>query len=200
MLVKAIFCSMSQPTKALVMLSAVACWYIAVNAAADATFTDVTTGAGVDYLQWDGSGESASEVQYLTGGAAAGDVDGDGYSDLYVTRLDGSDILFRNRGNGTFSRAPDTAGIGTDENGMGSAVADTNGDGQLDWFVTAIYDTDGPCADMGTCNWDATGNRLYQNNGDRTFSDVTDVAGARVIGAGVPPFSTMTTTVTKTSP
>jgi hypothetical protein len=53
----------------------------------------------------------------------------------------------------------------------------------LDWFVTSIFDPDDPCR-IPQCNWDASGNRLYLNNGDRTFTDVTDLAGVRDGGWG----------------
>ena len=48
---------------------------------------------------------------------------------------------------------------------MGSAIGDYDGDGDLDWFVTAIFDT--PFLGVNP------GNRLYRNNGNRTFTDVT---------------------------
>jgi len=66
------------------------------------------------------------------------------------------------------------ANVGTDENGMGSDVADIDGDGDLDWFVTAIWDTDA-CDNT----WGCTGNRLYLNDGNGVFTDGTDAAGVR---------------------
>jgi hypothetical protein len=54
---------------------------------------------------------------------------------------------------------------------MGSAIGDWDGDGDLDWFVTSIFDPNGV--------WGPTGNRLYRNEGNRTFSDATDAAGVR---------------------
>jgi hypothetical protein len=61
----------------------------------------------------------------------------------------------------------------TDENGMGSAIGDYDNDGDMDWFVTSIFDND---VDPG---WGTTGNRLYQNDGSGQLSDVTDTAGVR---------------------
>ncbi len=116
------------------------------------------------------------------------DFDRDGYADLAVAGDFHTSRLYWNNGDGTFTLAggPDTldpSGIGTDENGMGSAVADFNGDGLLDWFVTAIFDPADPCPGR-RCNWNSSGNRLYLNNGDRTFTDVTDEAGVRDGGWG----------------
>jgi hypothetical protein len=60
---------------------------------------------------------------------------------------------------------------------MGTALGDYDRDGDLDWFITAIYDT----TFLGT----NPGNRLYRNNGDRTFTDVTSAAGVRNTGPGL---------------
>ncbi len=63
----------------------------------------------------------------------------------------------------------------TDENGMGSAVADYDNDGDLDWFVTSIWDPNG----IAEGNWGVSGNRLYKNLGAGVFEDATDEAGVR---------------------
>ena len=116
------------------------------------------------------------------------DFDRDGHADLAVVGDFETSRLYWNNGDGTFLLAPNQysdapSGIGTDENGMGSAIGDFNNDGWLDWFVTSIYDADNPCVSQ-RCNWKASGNRLYLNNGDRTFTDVTDLAGVRDGGWG----------------
>ncbi|MCH8043723.1 MAG: CRTAC1 family protein [Planctomycetes bacterium] len=103
------------------------------------------------------------------------DLDRDGHPDLVIAGDFGTSRLFWNNGDGTFSDGTRSAGVGTEGNGMGSTIGDFNGDGQLDWFVTAI-------ADPGVLHHD--GARLFQNNGDRTFSDVTDSAGVRDVGWG----------------
>ena len=65
--------------------------------------------------------------------------------------------------------------IATDENGMGCAFGDYDNDGDLDWFVTSIRDTNSPSAP----GYGKTGNRLYKNDGHGIFSDATDEAGVR---------------------
>ena len=100
------------------------------------------------------------------------DLDGDGWSDLVVTGDFGTSRIFLNTREGTFLDITD-ATIISDENGMGAAVGDYDNDGDLDWFVSSIWD---PVGDGG---WGVTGNRLYRNRGDGTFDDVTSQAGVR---------------------
>ena len=114
------------------------------------------------------------------------DLDNDGNLDLAIAGDFGHSRLFWSDGDGTFTEGTRPAGIGTEGNGMGSAIGDYNGDGKLDWFVTAIYDPNddpdlNPDHDPGTAY---DGNRLFQNNGDRTFTDVTTTAGVRNTGWG----------------
>ena len=101
------------------------------------------------------------------------DMDRDGHVDLIVASDHQTSTLWWNNGDGTFTNGTATANVGTDSFGMGSTVGDYDGDGDLDWFVTSIYD------DFLPTTPPRDGNRLYQNNGDRTFTDVTDVAGVR---------------------
>jgi hypothetical protein len=101
------------------------------------------------------------------------DLDGDGWADLVLAADFGTSKVWRNRGDGTFEET--TGPEVTDENGMGSAVADFDRDGDLDWFVSSILDPDG----VPSGNWGVTGNRLYRNRGDGTFDDATDAAGMR---------------------
>ena len=108
------------------------------------------------------------------------DLDDDGHQDLALANDFGLSRLFWNDGDGTFTEGTITAGVGTDENGMGATVADFNGDGLLDWFVTAIYGLNCPVG----CGWGISGNRMYLNNGDRTFTDATDAMGVRDGGWG----------------
>ncbi len=110
------------------------------------------------------------------------DIDGDGWLDLAVSADFGTSRLYRNLGDGTFRDITREAGVGSDENGMGSTFGDVDGDGDLDWFVTSVFDPDAPCA-MGECYWGHTGNRLYRNDGG-TFARVTDEYGVRDSGWG----------------
>jgi hypothetical protein len=98
------------------------------------------------------------------------DLDRDGWPDLPVIADFSESRLFWNDANGQFTDGTVAAGVGTDEHGMGGTSGDFDGDGRFDLFVTSIYVAGHPRG---------TGNRLYRNNGDRTFSDVTDLAGVR---------------------
>jgi hypothetical protein len=109
---------------------------------------------------------------------AFADVNGDGWDDLLVAADFGTSRLFLNLGNGQFTDITESAGVGTDENGMGSAVGDMDNDSDLDWFVTSIYDPDETC-ETAPCGWGYSGNRLYRNENGSLFSDFTDTAGVR---------------------
>lgn len=108
------------------------------------------------------------------------DYDDDGDNDLLL----GCDIvtnsLWRNDGSGVFTDVSALAGIDDIENAMGSTVGDVDRDGDLDWFLTAIY-ADPPLPYDG---FGSSGNRLYLNAGDGTFTDGTDAAGLRDGGWG----------------
>ena len=104
---------------------------------------------------------------YNGGGVAAGDIDGDGLVDLYFTSNLGSNRLYRNLGNFKFEDVTARAGV-ADSVGWKSGVtlADVNGDGRLDIYVSGV---------------DYLGMRgrnvLYINNGDGTFTDRTGEYG-----------------------
>lgn len=102
------------------------------------------------------------------------DLDRDGHQDLAIASDFASSQLFWNDGDGTFTDGTLPAGVGTDFNGMGSTFGDYDGDGDLDWFISNITaDPDAPPTGFG--GW----NRLYRNDGGRTFTDVTQEAGVR---------------------
>jgi hypothetical protein len=101
------------------------------------------------------------------------DLDGDGRPDLVVTADVGQSTVWLGRAGGRFELA--NTPVISDENGMGSAVGDYDGDGDLDWFVASIFDGDG----VTEGDWGTTGNRLYKNVGGGHFADATDAAGVR---------------------
>ena len=104
---------------------------------------------------------------YNGGGVAAGDIDNDGLADLYFTSNLGPDRLYLNKGNYRFEDITNQAGVGGSEGWTsGVAMADVNGDGLLDLYVSGVrYLT-------------MSGrNILYINNGDRTFTDRTKEYG-----------------------
>ena len=103
------------------------------------------------------------------------DLNGDRLADLPVVADFGGSQLYLNVGDGMFENVTATNGTGSDEQGMGSAIGDYDNDGDLDWFVTSIFDASG----TPERDWGVTGNRLYRNNGDGGFEDATDEAGVR---------------------
>jgi len=146
----------------------------------DGTFTDVTAKAGVAHSGW---GQ----------GVCVGDYDNDGWEDLFVTYY-GKNVLYHNNGDGTFTDVSVKAGVagkGTRWN-TGCAFFDYDRDGRLDLFVANYIDMDlatAPVPESGPCLYKgvlvACGppglqggkNILYHNNGDGTFSDLSEAAG-----------------------
>ena len=101
-------------------------------------------------------------------------ITGDGLLDIAIASDFDTSQLFWNNGDGTFLDGTLAAGVGTDRNGMGSTFGDYDGDGDLDWFITNITpDPNAPPNPFG--GW----NRLYRNDGNRQFTDVTQEAGVR---------------------
>ena len=119
-------------------------------------FEDVTSKAKIDQT----NGHYAFSVSTL-------DFDDDGWPDIYVACDSTASILYHNNRDGTFTDVAVVAGAaynedGREQAGMGSTVADYDGDGRLDIFKTNFSD------DTST---------LYRNNGNGTFDDVTFAAG-----------------------
>ena len=104
---------------------------------------------------------------YNGGGVAVGDVDGDGLMDLYFTANLGPNRLYRNKGNYQFEDITDKAGVADAEGWKtGVTMADVNGDGRVDIYVSGI--------EYLTMHGR---NVLYINNGDGTFTDRTKEYG-----------------------
>ena len=154
----------------------------------DGTFTDVTEKAGLQ-----GMGYSM--------GVAAGDYDNDGLVDLYVTGVNRNQ-LFHNNGDGTFTDVTEKAGVGgfIPQSGKAWSVAagwfDYNNDGLLDLFVVNYLNytikTATPCIQQGLpaycspVDFLGTPNILYRNNGDGTFTDVSEQSHiSKYVGKGM---------------
>lgn len=109
-----------------------------------------------------------------------------GFVDLAVNGDFRTSAIYWNNGDGTFTEGTKDSQVGTDENGMGSTVADLDFDGLQDWFLTSIYITEEQMKPFyevymnGGFIFGYTGNRLFKNKGSRTFTDETDSAGVRI--------------------
>jgi len=152
----------------------------------DGTFTDVTEEAGLARSGW----------AYAV---TIGDYDNDGYEDLFITYW-GKNVLYHNNGDGTFTEVTKEAGLLADEVrwGAGCSWVDYDRDGHLDLFVSNYVDfsfeTVPPSGVRKGCNWKGIlvhcgpmglpkcNHQLYHNNGDGTFTDVSDEAGITAAG------------------
>lgn len=105
------------------------------------------------------------------------DIDRDGDPDLLFAADFGTSMIFENNGDATFRNTTDRNVI-VDHNGMGSVTGDYDNDGDIDWFVTSIFGS------PGSAIGPRIGNRLYRNDGNGTFADVTDAAGVADGGWG----------------
>src|SRR5262245_14816572 len=105
----------------------------APSRAAPWTFTDVTAEAGVLYDHGYATPPFGLRPQRVNvGGVAAGDYDNDGFVDLYAIRGDiGPNLLFHNRGDGTFEEVGAAAGVAITRKGTSATFADYDGDGRL---------------------------------------------------------------------
>src|SRR5262245_5639049 len=139
-------------------------------------FTEVTAEAGLSYQHgYTTTGPGFREPSENAGGVAAGDYDGDGWVDLYVVRGDiGPNLLFRNRGDGTFAEVGAAAGLAlTGVRSAGPLFADLDGDGRLDLVVGGV---------------EGTAVSVFHNAGDGTFADVTAASGL-ALPAGLDTYS-----------
>lgn len=167
------------------------CWFIALTCIASGVllfgaiggsqsspelFTDITEQAGIHWQQFSGESPDRLLIETMGGGVAFLDFDGDGMQDLFFVNggetphgksaIPVRNALYRNLGNGKFEDV--TARAGVDRltfYGMGVAAADYDNDGHPDLYVTGFPSS-----------------VLYHNNGNGTFSDVSDRAGVKNAG------------------
>jgi len=145
------------------------------GATAPGTFEDVTEAFGVAL-------ESFPEVATSvlgTPGFSPGfvDFDDDGWPDLTWVADWGNSRIFWNDGGARFVDGTVTAGTGRERSGMGSTQDDFDGDGRIDWYTTSIFGREDEIQ-YGVSN------QLYRNDGDRTFTVVTETAGVADGGFG----------------
>lgn len=112
--------------------------------------------------------ENQRNFTFNGAGLASGDFDGDGLIDLYLVTEEGQSKLYRNIGGFKFEDVTEKAGLKQNKQGfaIGAYFADIDNDRDLDLFLT---------------NWHVP-NQLYRNNGDGTFTEVTDTAGVAYNG------------------
>ncbi len=133
-------------------------------------FHDRTDEAGLTVVTYSGGRDKNHILESTGNGILLFDYDLDGFVDLYVVGAYGlpgdgttekhANVLYHNKGDGTFEDATGRAGVGVAAYGHGGCVGDFDADGWPDMYITNY----GP-------------NVLYRNNGDGTFSDVTERAG-----------------------
>ncbi len=146
----------------------------------DGTFTDASAKSGLNFCGWG----------Y---GVAIGDFDNDGWEDVYITGFHGS-ALYHNNHDGTFTDVTAKAGVANaDRWGTSAAFGDYDNDGNLDLYVANYVDIDinnlpqfgsnqfcqyrGIPVNCGPRGLKGARDRLYHNNGDGTFTDVTEKLG-----------------------
>ncbi|WP_101757189.1 CRTAC1 family protein [Oceanicoccus sp. KOV_DT_Chl] len=139
------------------------------NVSGDKMFVDITVASGIQFDYGFINPTPLSMPENFSGGVAAGDYDGDGDIDLFIVRGDiGPNLLYRNEGDNTFVDVAASANVANSKSATenyrhsGPAFADMDGDGDLDLFIGGI---------------EGDPSKVYANNGDGTFSDVTAGSG-----------------------
>lgn len=136
----------------------------------DGTFTNVTAESG--------TGDPGYGMACI-----AADYNNNGFTDIYITNY-GRNTLYRNNGDGTFTDVTEFAGVGDPLWGVGAVFFDFDNDGNLDLYVGNYLEFDPEyrlyyAADLfpGPLAYPGQPDRLFRNNGDGTFMDVTEAAG-----------------------
>ncbi len=121
-------------------------------------------------------------VADMTGGAAVGDFNRDGWQDIFLLGGGGAvDALYLNNGDGTFTDHAAAAGVAWSHRGLAAAVGDYDGDGWQDLFVTSLGASDGPRRPGA--------HRLYRNRGvPRDGATATGTGAPGGVPGGVPHF------------
>lgn len=149
-------------------------------------YVQLPNGKFQDYTSESGLGD----LGYGTG-VAIGDIDNDGDPDLFVSNV-GPDRLYRNRGDGTFEEISETAGLVIDGWSTSACFFDYNRDGFLDLYVVRYVDwspgkkcfaPDGRRTYCGPKGFTPIHDVLLRNNGDSTFTDVSEQAGMTTIAS-----------------
>ena len=138
-------------------------------------FVDTATEAGINFKHNNGKTEHKHVIETMGSGVVFFDYDADGNIDLYFVnsgpvpidgisdktkKENGSNVLYRNEGNGHFKDVSDAAGVADFGYGMAASAGDFDNDGDADLYV---------------CNFGR--DSLYKNNGDGAFTNITDAAG-----------------------
>jgi hypothetical protein len=131
----------------------------------DGTFEDISQSAGIDRTAF-------------SKGVTAADYDNDGYADLYVSNLNGSNFLYHNNHNNTFTQVAEQAGVPGSGHGFGTWFFDYDNDGWPDLFVTSYFTSvDETARTYLGLPHNAKTLKLYKNMKDGTFRDVTAEVG-----------------------
>jgi hypothetical protein len=135
----------------------------------DGTFTNIAAEAGLD-------------VRAYTKAVVWGDIDNDNDPDLYLSSWDSPNRLFRNDGDWTFTDITDAAGVGEPVESFPAWFFDMNNDGWQDLFVSGWRASAGDMtAEVTGDSIEAAMPRLYRNNGDGTFTDISVDAGLQKV-------------------
>src|SRR3989454_8510520 len=134
----------------------------------EGTFTDVTAASGLPH-----------PYPAIATGAVFFDYDNDGWPDLFVAAARGGDRLFHNTGGGHFVDVSAAAGIPPGRWASMAAVADFDRDGFLDLYVVRMGDQEATAPRPNYAATNGVPSTLYRNNGDGTFTDVSDAARGR---------------------